>query len=210
MCSAALISEAEFMNVQFRWGFLALSWEFSDLRFLHGFIKPYGKGHVFLSGFPPFSFTAYSNWTVEPVKGCVSLKKYKSQGKAVEVTVNRKEENSEDFCLDFVQEFGLNSTLLISPLPPTLWLSIWSFLRKRRVGFCFEEKIYCMTLALCMWTDSEPTKLIDLPKTENLGEVGASDKFTAAAKSFCRWFLRRRDFELPSMSLILLRSLSPL
>ncbi len=35
------------------------------------------------------------------------MKKYKSQGKAVEVTVNNKEENSSDFCLDFVQEFGL-------------------------------------------------------------------------------------------------------
>ncbi len=32
------------------------------------------------------------------------MKKYKSQGKAVEVIVNSKEEN---FCLDFVQEFGL-------------------------------------------------------------------------------------------------------
>jgi hypothetical protein len=37
----------------------------------------------------------------------VSLKKLKSQGKAVEVTVNSKEENSYDFCLDFAQEFGL-------------------------------------------------------------------------------------------------------
>ncbi len=44
----------------------------------------------FLSGFPPFSYTEYSNWTVETVRGCVSLKKYKSQGKAVEVTVNSK------------------------------------------------------------------------------------------------------------------------
>ncbi len=35
------------------------------------------------------------------------MKKYKSQGKAVEMTVNNKEENSEDFCLDFVREFGL-------------------------------------------------------------------------------------------------------
>jgi hypothetical protein len=33
--------------------------------------------------------------------------KYKSQGKAVEVTVKSKEENSCDFRLDFVQEFGL-------------------------------------------------------------------------------------------------------
>jgi hypothetical protein len=44
---------------------------------------------------------------VETVRGCVSLKKYKSQGKAVEVTVNSKDENSQDFCLDFIQEFGL-------------------------------------------------------------------------------------------------------
>jgi hypothetical protein len=36
----------------------------------------------------------------------VSLKK--SKGKAVEVTVNSKAENSEDFCLDFVLEFGLH------------------------------------------------------------------------------------------------------
>jgi hypothetical protein len=55
----------------------------------------------------------------------VSWKKYKSQGKAVEVTVNSKEKNSSDFCLDFVQEFGLwkgdllplanNQLLLSSP-----------------------------------------------------------------------------------------------
>ncbi len=38
--------------------------------------------------------------------GCVSLKIQKSQGKAVEVTVNSKEEKSSDFCLNFVQEFG--------------------------------------------------------------------------------------------------------
>jgi hypothetical protein len=32
--------------------------------------------------------------TVETVRGCVSLKKQKSHGKAVEVTVNSKEEKS--------------------------------------------------------------------------------------------------------------------
>jgi hypothetical protein len=36
----------------------------------------------------------------------VSLKKHKYQGKAVEVTVNSKEETSYDFWLDFFQEFG--------------------------------------------------------------------------------------------------------
>ncbi len=39
----------------------------------------------------------------------MSLKKYKSRGKAVKVTVNRQEENFQDFCLDFVQEFGLRT-----------------------------------------------------------------------------------------------------
>jgi hypothetical protein len=37
----------------------------------------------------------------------VSLKKYKFQGKAVEATVSSKEQNTQDFCLNFVQEFGL-------------------------------------------------------------------------------------------------------
>jgi len=40
---------------------------------------------------------------------CMSLKKHKSQGKAVEVSVNSKEANSEDFCLDFIQESGLRA-----------------------------------------------------------------------------------------------------
>jgi hypothetical protein len=39
-------------------------------------------------------------------RGCVSLKEYKSQGKAADMTVNSKEEDYSDFCLDFVQEFG--------------------------------------------------------------------------------------------------------
>ncbi len=42
-------------------------------------------GYGFLSGFLPFSFT-------ETARGCLSLKKSKSQGKAVEVTVNNKED----------------------------------------------------------------------------------------------------------------------
>jgi hypothetical protein len=51
--------------------------------------------------------------TIETVRGCVSLKKYKSQCKAVDVTLNSKEEN---FFLDFVQEFGLSSVTLTGPL----------------------------------------------------------------------------------------------
>jgi len=68
-------------------------------------------GMVFyqVSSFPLFS--VYSK-NLEIARGCVSLKKYKFQGKAVEVTVNSREENSEDFCLDFVQEFGLWPSLV--------------------------------------------------------------------------------------------------
>ncbi len=44
---------------------------------------------------------------VETVRGCESLKKQKSQGKVEDLTVNSKEENSQDFCLGFVQEFSL-------------------------------------------------------------------------------------------------------
>jgi hypothetical protein len=48
----------------------------------------------FFIRFSSFSFTV-------TVRGCVSLKKckWKSQGKAVEVTVINKEENSKDLCL---------------------------------------------------------------------------------------------------------------
>jgi hypothetical protein len=56
-------------------------------------------------------YQVYGNFTVEMVRGCVSLKtyvrglkKYKSPGKTVEVTVNSKEENS---FVCFVHEFGL-------------------------------------------------------------------------------------------------------
>jgi len=37
------------------------------------------------------------------------LKKYKSRCKAVDVTLNIKDENSSGFCLDFVLEFGLKA-----------------------------------------------------------------------------------------------------
>jgi hypothetical protein len=67
------------------------------------------EGVWFSIMFPPFSFT-------ETVRGCVSLKKQKSQGKAVAVIVNRKEENSSDFCLDFFQEFSLGEVTVLGVL----------------------------------------------------------------------------------------------
>ncbi len=86
--------EAEFMNELVEVSAHYLESSQSSRFFLCGCFKPQGRGYGFLSGFPSFSFTAHSNWTVETVIGCVSLKKYKSQGKAVDVTVNSKEENS--------------------------------------------------------------------------------------------------------------------
>jgi hypothetical protein len=53
---------------------------------MYGFLKPKVRGYGFPSDFPPFSFT-------ETVRGCVSLKKYKSQGKAVQLIVNNRDEN---------------------------------------------------------------------------------------------------------------------
>jgi hypothetical protein len=74
------------------------------VRFLYGFLRTQVRGCGFLSGFSPFAFAVYSNFTGEIVRvyvglnkyirGCVNLEKQKSQGKAVEVTVNSKEEKS--------------------------------------------------------------------------------------------------------------------
>jgi hypothetical protein len=50
---------------------------------------------------PPFSL----QFTVTNCRNCKKLREFeeeKSQGKAVEMTVNSKEENSQNFCLDFV------------------------------------------------------------------------------------------------------------
>jgi hypothetical protein len=62
-------------------------------------------------------------------RGCVSLKKLKSQGKSVEVTLNSKEENSQDFCLDFVQEFSLRT-----PWTERKRVSIWYSRDSPRTG----------------------------------------------------------------------------
>jgi|688.fasta_scaffold434506_1 hypothetical protein len=47
---------------------------------------------VFLSGFPPFAFTGHSNFRNS--KRLHEFEEVKSPGKAVEVTVKSKEENS--------------------------------------------------------------------------------------------------------------------
>jgi hypothetical protein len=72
------------------------------MRFLYGFLKP--RAYGFLSGFPLFSFTMYSNCTVEICKRFCEFEEIEISRQDVEVTVNSKEENSSDFCLNFVQE----------------------------------------------------------------------------------------------------------
>ncbi len=80
--SMKLFPEAEFMIGQFRWGFCAQSWEFSDLRFPCTII-------ILQIGFEPLFFAQGGGGN--PL---------------VEVTVNNKEENSWDVCPNYVQEFG--------------------------------------------------------------------------------------------------------
>jgi hypothetical protein len=52
----------------------------------------------------------YQVFLLHLYRNCKRLRDFEEieiAGKAVEVTVNNKEENSYDFCLDFIQEFGL-------------------------------------------------------------------------------------------------------
>ncbi len=94
--------------------FLGIILRISDLRFLYGFLNKEG-GMVFYQVFLLSPLQCTVTFTIEMHKTFLdfeeickmSLKKYKSQGKAVEVTVNSKEKNFQDFCLDFLQEFGL-------------------------------------------------------------------------------------------------------
>jgi hypothetical protein len=61
-----------------------------------------------------FRFSSFFFYSVQKLnsRNCKRLLelKEKSQDKAVDVAVNSKEENFKDFCLDFVQEFGLRPT----------------------------------------------------------------------------------------------------
>jgi hypothetical protein len=61
------------------------------------------EGVWFYIGFS--SFLLYRNR-----KRLREFEEIETLGKAVEVTVNNKEENSSVFCLDFVEEFGLRTT----------------------------------------------------------------------------------------------------
>ncbi len=65
-----------------------------------------------MSGFPPFSFT-------EIVRGLHEFEEIEISSKAAEVTVNNREDSSEDFCLGFDQKFGLWCALYF-PHPSSL------------------------------------------------------------------------------------------
>jgi hypothetical protein len=80
-------TEAEFMNVQFRWGFGASSWEFSDLMF------PYTY-NVYITNQFKTTF-AQGGWGVKSV----SRGDYEYQGGKL----------LRDFCPNYVQEFGLRT-----------------------------------------------------------------------------------------------------
>ncbi len=85
----------------------------------------------------------------------MTLKIYESQGKAVEATVNSKEENSYNFCLDFVQEFGLG----LESLPPQcsfsefyniLYISSYTYARLNTVAS--KALAYELSLIHSLWT----------------------------------------------------------
>ncbi len=79
------LPEAEFMNVQFHWGFGFI--EFSDLKFVSTF-------NVYL--------TNQFHTTIAQSEGG-------GVNSLVEVTANSREENSQDSCTNYVQEFGLRT-----------------------------------------------------------------------------------------------------
>jgi len=70
--------EAEFMTIQFLWGFWAYSWEFWELRF-------------------PYTFTMFHTTFAHKGGGVKSIRGGDGS----------KEENSEGLCPNYVQEFGL-------------------------------------------------------------------------------------------------------
>ncbi len=67
--------------------------------------------------------------------------------------------------------------------------------------------IYCRTFTLCMGPDSESIKLLDCPKTKSSTlpvsfSLGAVRKTNSCHKVLSEILLRRRDFALPSTSLL--------
>ncbi len=62
----------------------------------------------------PIQCTVYRN-----CKRLREFEEYKSVGKAVEETVNSKDENSKDFCLDVAPELGHQPDVL-GNLPPSV------------------------------------------------------------------------------------------
>ncbi len=93
----------------------------------------------------PFSFT-------ETVRGCVSLAKWKSQGKTAEVTVNSKEEKNLDFCLDFGREFGLCASLKITSIRNSIIIIIFFYTVKLNV---FELKINILLSRSCLMEEGD-------------------------------------------------------
>jgi hypothetical protein len=83
----------------------------------------------------------------------VNLKKNKSQGKAVEVTLNSTEENSsEDFCMDLVQELGLRTQW-------TCFLTVYFLLNFYSSGLTNDQFSVCgnhLGIYSCMFTTQKP------------------------------------------------------
>ncbi len=74
----------------------------------------------------------------------------------VEVTVNSVEENSKDFCPNYVQEFGLCTALQVFlVLPHGIWAMLDAFRNKRRkFARIVNKMIYIFTMLIIAVSDS--------------------------------------------------------
>ncbi len=86
--------------------------------FCMDFLQHWEAGMIFCQVLLFSFFTMYSNWTVLTVRGCVSLKKYNSQVKAVEVTfvwISSKNSPSEEYTVTFLVMVRGGTSLLLCP-----------------------------------------------------------------------------------------------
>ncbi len=82
-----------------------------------------------------------SNLTVNCIncKRLCEFEEIEISRQSVEVTVNSKEEKSYDFCLDFVQEFGLRTMLISDQCRTVLFSFLFPILKISML--CFESNL---------------------------------------------------------------------
>jgi hypothetical protein len=86
----------------------------------------------------------------------VILKKYKSQSEAVEMTVNSKEENSTNLCLDFAHARIRPLFLTKNHIQPLSWPSLPPLFHKYTVfDYLFTIALYCVSCLVLQYKDMQ-------------------------------------------------------